>query len=120
MNNKTKNRVIFVLPVVVALVVVGVVLFFVLFGGAKGAMTEMTEMTDAGQAVTASADEAGPSCAFDFLVGLNADVAQAQIASLGRPVRVLGPDSMATQDYSAERINLNVDEDGVVQSVNCQ
>lgn len=119
MNNKTKNRVIFVLPVVVALVVVGVVLFFVLFGGANGAVAT-TETADAGQAVTASTDGAGPSCAFDFLVGLKSDVAQTQIASLGRPVRVLGPDSMATQDYSAERINLNVDEDGVVLSVNCQ
>jgi hypothetical protein len=119
MNNKTKNRVIFVLPVVVALVVVGVVLFFVLFGGTNGAATA-TETADAGEAMSASSEGMGPSCAFDFLVGLKSDVAETQIASLGRPIRVLGPDSMATQDYSAERINLMVDVDGVVQPLNCQ
>lgn len=119
MNNKTKNRVIFVLPVVVALVVVGVVLFFVLFSGGKQSAVEGAQLAEAGHAVNEPA-EGGPSCAFDFLVGLSGDVASTQIASLGRPVRVLGPDTMATQDYSAERINLNVDANGVVQSVNCQ
>jgi hypothetical protein len=122
MNHKTKKRVILVLPVVVALVVVSVVMFFVMFSGAAVTATiaATAQTADASQAIEASTDSSGPSCAFDFLVGLNGDVAQSQIASLGRPIRVLGPDSMATQDYAVERINLHVDDNGVVQSVDCQ
>lgn len=62
---------------------------------------------------------AGPSCAFDFLIGQTSDQAVAQISPLGRPYRVLTPGMMVTQDYSAERINLMIDENGMVQSVDC-
>lgn len=33
--------------------------------------------------------------------------------------RILGPDSMATMDYNAERINVMTDKEGVVKEVTC-
>jgi hypothetical protein len=36
-----------------------------------------------------------------------------------RPSRVLKPDSMATMDYSPDRLNIHTTDDGVILSQNC-
>ena len=46
--------------------------------------------------------------------------AKAAVKATNRPYRVLAPDSMATQDFSPDRINLNTDAAGIVTSVTCQ
>jgi hypothetical protein len=33
--------------------------------------------------------------------------------------RILGPDSMATMDYSADRVNVHTDDKGIVTKVTC-
>jgi hypothetical protein len=86
--------------------------------GSIGGDQGYTESGYAGDGVPPQ-EVAGPSCAFDFLIGQTSDQAVEQISPLGRPYRVLTPGSMVTQDYSAERINLMIDENGMVQSVDC-
>ncbi|MBI2234601.1 MAG: hypothetical protein HYU57_06405 [Micavibrio aeruginosavorus] len=73
----------------------------------------------AADAATAAGEAPAPSCAFDFLIGLQTDAALEQVRPLDRPYRVLPPNAMATMDFSAERINLHVDENGVVTGVTC-
>ncbi|MBC7471610.1 MAG: proteinase inhibitor I78 [Ramlibacter sp.] len=57
-----------------------------------------------------------------FAVGKNADAAlleQARQRSGSRIARVLRPGQMVTMEYSAERLNLDVDASGKVASVRC-
>ena len=41
------------------------------------------------------------------------------VKDTGKTYRILPPGSIVTMDYSAERINVHVDEDGIVQDVRC-
>lgn len=57
-----------------------------------------------------------------FAVGQNADAAlleQARQRSGSRIARILRPGQMVTMEYSAERLNLDVDASGNVASVRC-
>ena len=57
-----------------------------------------------------------------FAVGQNADAAlleQARQRSGSRIARILRPGQMVTMEYSAERLNLDVDASGKVASVRC-
>lgn len=141
MDKKKLNRIVMVMPVVLALLVVGGVVGLVLSSGGNGAAPAADVSTAQLEAETgvvpgegvpgavagspaytgdgAPHEAIGPSCAFDFLIGQSSEQALAQITPLGRPYRVLTPGAMVTQDYSAERINLTVDENGIVQSVDC-
>lgn len=75
----------------------------------------------AGQAVedaTAAATTAvAPAC--DFAAWVGQPVNEDAVKALGRPFRVLKPGDAATMDFSAERININTDDAGVVTSVTC-
>ena len=57
-----------------------------------------------------------------FAVGQNADAAlleQARQRSGSRIARILRPGQMVTMEYSAERLNLDVDASGKVTRVRC-
>ncbi len=57
-----------------------------------------------------------------FAVGQSADAAlleQARQRSGSRIARILRPGQMVTMEYSAERLNLDVDASGKVTSVRC-
>lgn len=124
-----------IIPILIAVLVVGTVVYFVLQTGAvngiapAATLEHATAAESAAAAVAESADldateePAMPdetiSCAFDFLLGLDAAKAVEQIAPLGRPYRVLGPGDAATMDFSEERINLQTDDSGKVVAVTC-
>jgi hypothetical protein len=117
MDKKQKLRIVVIFPVIAVTLILGGVVYGVL----QSASTPATAAEEQAAAKEAPvADQApSPSCAFDFLVGQTFEQAEARIKPLDRPYRILKPGDMATQDYSAERINLNVDETGMVVSVNC-
>lgn len=141
MDKKQKIRVAVIFPLMAVIIVLGGLVYFVLqtaslpaHATAEQGMTQATgAATEEGMAVpgaegydagASSADAAAgeapaPSCAFDFLIGLQTDAALEQVRPLDRPYRVLGPNAMATMDFSAERINLHVDDNGVVTGVTC-
>ncbi len=64
------------------------------------------------------ADQAA-ACDFDEWIGKKVDEAEALAKETGRPYRILPPNSAATMDYSAQRINIETDENGVVLNVRC-
>jgi hypothetical protein len=58
----------------------------------------------------------------DFAIGKQASpelLEQARKASGSQMGRILKPTDMITLEYRSERLNLNVDEHGVVSRVNC-
>ncbi|WP_312932827.1 I78 family peptidase inhibitor [Pseudomonas sp.] len=70
----------------------------------------------AGEAGTCQAVDAG------FAIGrqgTQALVEQARQASGARTLRVLKPGDMATLDYRSERLNVTVDDQGVIRRINC-
>jgi len=58
-------------------------------------------------------------CDFGHLTGLPTETAVEAIEATKRPVRVLKPDSMATMDYSPARINVHLNDAGVVEKITC-
>ncbi|WP_145182670.1 I78 family peptidase inhibitor [Pseudomonas sp. URMO17WK12:I11] len=77
-----------------------------------------------GQAVdgTASNDGRCQASGADFAIGKqgSADLLeQARKASGSQTARILKPRDVVTLEYRSERLNLNVDEQGVVTRVNC-
>ena len=67
-------------------------------------------------------DNACKAADAQFAVGQNADAAlleQARQRSGSRIARILRPGQMVTMEYSAERLNLDVDASGKVASVRC-
>ncbi|GEM_PF-3109871 len=61
--------------------------------------------------------EPAPAC--DFAMWVGQPVNEETVKATGRPYRILPPGSMATMDYSAERINVHTDDAGVVTEVTC-
>ncbi|MEO1014985.1 MAG: I78 family peptidase inhibitor [Pseudomonadota bacterium] len=53
---------------------------------------------------------------YESLIGTN--IAAVTLPE-GRKVRVLKPGAIATMDYSPNRLNIHVDEDGVITRVRC-
>lgn len=57
-----------------------------------------------------------------FAIGRNADVAlenEARTRSGAKTARVLKPNQVVTMEFSAERLNITVDQTGRVTRVNC-
>lgn len=46
-------------------------------------------------------------------------VSNSELKKTGKPFRILSPDSMMTMDHNPERINVHVDEKGVIEDVKC-
>lgn len=75
----------------------------------------------------ATADAAGapipgvpaPACDFAALVGKTQGEAETAIQETKRPYRVLAPGSVATMDYSPDRVNILTDEQGAVKEITC-
>ncbi|MBN8521397.1 MAG: hypothetical protein J0L77_05815 [Alphaproteobacteria bacterium] len=58
-------------------------------------------------------------CAYPELIGKNIKDVDTKAYFPGRAVRVLPPGAMATMDYSATRLNIHTDEDGVIKMFAC-
>ncbi|HEK1007249.1 TPA: hypothetical protein SMP92_000489 [Pseudomonas putida] len=80
--------------------------------------------SDGGSAATAPAGNDGrcEASGADFAIGKqgSADLLeQARKASGSQMARILKPHDVVTLEYRSERLNLNVNEQGVVTRVNC-
>ncbi len=62
---------------------------------------------------------ASPSCEFPQFVGLPADDMKVEEVIKARPHRLLPPGAAVTQDHAPDRINLELDDQGVIRRVWC-
>ena len=69
-----------------------------------------------GTAVEATAQDTCNAARFSDLIGSNIDEVTIE---QGPDVRVVSPDSMVTQDFRPDRLNILVDEDGQITSLEC-
>lgn len=136
MDKKQKFRVVVIVPVIATVIIAGLAIYFVLQVGASGtghkgvtyspelgqvadpahitvASNEAAETAD----VTATPELAEAACDFNEWVGKAVD--EDAVKATGRPYRILAPNSMATQDFSPQRINVMVDDQKVVTAVRC-
>ncbi|MDH5821831.1 I78 family peptidase inhibitor [Luteimonas sp. RD2P54] len=80
---------------------------------------------DAGATPAPRAQDAGGDCdasAVQSLVGQRADasvVEQARNGAGAEVARVLKPDQMVTMEFRAGRLNIDVDDDGVITALRC-
>lgn len=65
------------------------------------------------------AAEEPPPCDFPDLVGKSADEDLLATTFRGRGYRVIPPGAMVTQDFSPARVNLDLDESGLIRRVWC-
>ncbi len=60
------------------------------------------------------------ACDFNKLVGLSmSERIEEKVKELGRPYRILPPDSAMTMDYAPARVNFDVDAAGIISRVWC-
>lgn len=93
--------------------------------GACGQTTTTTETPPADVAATtapttaaeATAQDTCGASAFQALIGTPASAID--LTTLPTGARVITPDMMVTQDFRAERLNITVNTDGNVASLNC-
>ncbi len=135
MDKKKKFRIVVMIPAIVSVLVAGLAVYFVLQVGAssghKGVVysPEMAQVADPAH-MTVASSEAGSEgengdapvsseaeCSYSEWVGHAVD--EGSVKATGRPYRILKPDSMATMDYSPDRINVIVDDHNVVTAVRC-
>lgn len=55
----------------------------------------------------------------NFLFYVGRPVSELQVAVSGRPLRVIAPGALGTQEYSADRIDAFVDDKGLVYRLSC-
>lgn len=87
-----------------------------------GCSTGGTSGGSAAPAAPASNDGRCEASGADFTVGKPATaelLEQARKASGSQMARILKPHDMITLEYRSERLNLNVDDKGMVTRVNC-
>ena len=80
------------------------------------AETAVPEEPTPGTAVEATAQDTCNAARFIDLIGSNIDEVT---VDQGPDVRVISPDSMVTQDFRPERLNIVVDADGQITSLEC-
>lgn len=135
MDKKQKFRVVVIVPVIATVIIAGLAIYFVLQVGAAGVghkgvtySPQLGEVADPAHMTVASSEEdaaaqeeaAAPSegeCVKNDWVGKAVD--EDAVKAVGRPYRILSPDSAATMDFSPERINVIVDDHKVVTAVRC-
>ncbi len=125
--DKRKFRLAVVTPVVTALVVVTIVVYLILQGAAGGGNAhegvtyspEMAEVADPEHANLGDStqDTTEAACDFDQWVGNAVD--EEAVKAVGRVYRILPPHAAATMDFNPERINVMIDDKGVVTAVRC-
>ncbi len=88
-------------------------------GGAKGHSMEMVNNITphaGGDEAVASGEQ--KSCGnYDGWIGHK--VSNSALKKTGKPFRILPPDSMMTMDHNPQRINVHVDENGIIEDVKC-
>jgi hypothetical protein len=73
-----------------------------------------------GTTATPPQASAPSSCDFDMYVGQKiSPLIQGAIKAAGKAVRVLPPGAMMTMDYSTDRVNFDVDAQGIITRVWC-
>lgn len=135
MDKKKKFRVVVVVPVLVTVLVAGLAIYFVLQVGASGGghtgvtySPEMGQVSDPSEMAVASSETvaeggdevpaiAEAECNFNEWVGQS--VNEDTVKATGRPYRILGPNAMATMDFSPQRINVMIDDANIVTAVRC-
>lgn len=135
MDKKKKFRIVVVVPVLVTVLVAGLAIYFVLQVGASGGghtgvtySPEMGQVADPSDMTMANSENAAESgdeipaiteaeCNYNEWVGQS--VNEDAVKATGRPYRILGPNSMATMDFSPQRINVMVDDKNLVTAVRC-
>ena len=94
------------------------------FGGGSDDAPAAQNGSDA-ETVSRPSDEALKACGADRLkaltgVRLDQNVRQHIVdQSQAQQFRVLAPDTIKTMDYREDRLNINVDQQGVIQSFSC-
>ncbi len=62
-------------------------------------------------------DDACGASGFEALVGQSQDVFAAM--TFPETTRFIYPDTLVTMDFNAERLNFNIDENGIITGVRC-
>ncbi|NCC22460.1 MAG: hypothetical protein EOM26_08355 [Alphaproteobacteria bacterium] len=106
MKKSHKRMVVITVPVIVTLILFGGLLALIL--PAAGSLEKRN---------LAYADAPKPSCDFSKFSGHEVD--EAALEATGREYRILPPGSMYTEDYNPRRVNLDVNDEGIVISVWC-
>ncbi len=132
MTKKKKIRMIVIMPTLIVVLLIGALLTFVLTMGAGRAQEDASSgysgavegSMPVGSAVAMpdGSEQAPPNvtpvaCDFGGWVGKPVD--EAAVKATGRPYRILKPNTPATEDYSAARINVQVDDGGIVTAISC-
>jgi|GEM_PF-1404810 hypothetical protein len=134
MDKKQKFRVVVIVPVIATVIIAGLAIYFVLQVGASGVAhkgvtysPEMGEVADPADMAVANNEEGAAEqapasseaeCNFPSdWVGKPVD--EEAVKAVGRPYRILAPDSAATMDFSPERLNVMIDDKKVVTAVRC-
>ncbi len=82
-------------------------------------MLDVIKQTSASQV----AEDAAPSCEFPKFIGRKYDDRMGQIikdaGNSERPLRILKPGDAYTQDFAPNRVNINLDEAGVITRIWC-
>ena len=60
-----------------------------------------------------------PTCGAEGYASLVGSNAAAVTFPMGTDVRIIGPQTMVTMDYKADRLNLRVNSVGIITSVDC-
>ena len=140
MKKKTKIRMLVIMPAVVSTLLVGSILTFLLTGTNVNAGDMAAQAPQAGEAdpiaipgavsgsvgedgggapeeAVAAPDQDMPPC--DFKAWIDKPVDEDVVKATGRPYRILKPGAMVTRDFSADRINVEINEQSLVTAVHC-
>ncbi|MEM7289364.1 MAG: I78 family peptidase inhibitor [Pseudomonadota bacterium] len=63
-------------------------------------------------------EEAVKDCGH-YIEWIGQKVSNSALKKTGKPFRILPPNSMMTMDHNPERINVHVDESGIIENVKC-
>jgi len=63
-------------------------------------------------------DEGKKDCGL-YIEWIGQQVSNSALKKTGKPFRILPPNSMMTMDHNPERINVHVDETGLIENVKC-
>lgn len=86
-------------------------------------MNVIKETTSQRRAAASEQAEAAPACNYTHLVGRQYDESVAEMikdaGNSERPLRILKPGDAYTQDFAPNRVNINLDEAGVITRIWC-
>lgn len=103
--------------------------FFVIFGFAlffglkalkesrQEKTTLMTKVEKNDDFISVPSEKIGVDCS--FLHWMGKPVNEEALKETGRPYRILPPGSMMTMDHNEQRINVHVDDNGIVTGLRC-